>query len=135
MSGRRLIAILVGVVGLIILAVVVILFFVVAISSCMTKGWRMADSYYDVEYVVTPKVLEESEMKIPLQFDVIIPPKYLYPKIVLEITPVLVYDSGETKFKTFTLQGNNIMSCNHMINYKEGGSYISPTTKEKMKLV
>jgi len=45
------------------------------------------------------------------------PQKYFDKKTILEITPVLVYQGGETAFKPVKVQGESVQANNEVISY------------------
>ncbi len=54
--------------------------------------------------------------------DVKYPAKYFNKKAILNVTPVLKYDGGETAFAVKALQGESVQGNNQSISYATGGS-------------
>jgi len=93
-----------------------------ALSSCggINKMKKEASS---VNYEVTPKILEAHGGEVAFTVKGVFPEKYFSKKAVVEATPVLVYENGETAFSSVTLQGEKIQANNKEIAYVEGGSF------------
>ncbi|HPC98109.1 MAG TPA: tetratricopeptide repeat protein [Bacteroidales bacterium] len=70
-----------------------------------------------VKYDVTPKVLETHAGQVDVSIKGTFPQKYFDKKTVLEITPVLVYEGGETAYKPVKVQGESVQANNEVISY------------------
>lgn len=70
-----------------------------------------------VKYDVTPKVLETHAGTVDVTIKGTYPQKYFDKKTILEITPVLVYQGGETAFKPVKVQGESVQANNEVISY------------------
>lgn len=70
-----------------------------------------------VKYDVTPKVLETHAGQVDVSIKGTFPQKYFDKKTVLELTPVLVYEGGETAFKPVKVQGESVQANNEVISY------------------
>jgi len=70
-----------------------------------------------VKYEVTPKVLETHAGMVDVTIKGTYPQKYFDKKTILEITPVLVYQGGETAFKSVKVQGESVQANNEVISY------------------
>ena len=77
----------------------------------------------NVKISCTPEVLTLVGDKIDAEISVTYPEKYFYPKTVLEVTPVLVYEGGEVAGKTFTYQGEKVKDNYPVVSY-DGGTYL-----------
>ncbi len=95
---------------------------VIVLSSCGGLN-KMKDNAKNVSYSVTPSPLEVKGGKIEVAVTGKIPAKYFNKKAVLEVTPVLKYDGGETALKPIKIQGESVKENNKVIKYTEGGSY------------
>ena len=69
-----------------------------------------------VKYEVTPKVLETHAGLVEVTIKGSYPQKYFDKKTVLEITPVLTYEGGETAFDKVSKQGESIKENNQSIS-------------------
>ncbi len=100
---------------------IVTLALAVLLASCAGLD-KMKKGSPDVKYTVTPEVLETHAGKVDVTIKVQIPEKYFDKKVVLEATPVLVYEGGETAFTPYRLQGESIEGNDKVISYLNGGS-------------
>ena len=97
--------------------------FVSAILSSCGGLQKMADRAEEVNYVVTPKVLEMHAEKVPVKITGNFPAKYFDKNAILVVTPTLKYEGGEKTFRSFTIQGENVMENNELkVSYKTGGT-------------
>jgi Flp pilus assembly protein TadD len=94
----------------------------IVFASCSGLD-KMNKKAEEVNYTVTPEVLEEHGGKVDVTVKVQIPEKYFDKKVSLEATPVLVYDGGETAFEPYTLQGESVDGNAKVISYTNGGSF------------
>lgn len=93
-----------------------------ALASCAGLD-KMKEASKNVKYSVTPEVLEAHGGKVDVSIKVQIPEKFFDKKVVLEATPVLVYEGGETAFTPYRLQGESIEGNDKVISYTNGGSF------------
>ncbi|MDG5799067.1 hypothetical protein QA597_01665 [Marinilabiliaceae bacterium ANBcel2] len=91
---------------------------VLAGCSSLDKMKRNAE---DVNYTVTPEVLEAHGGEVDVNIRVQIPSGYFDRRATLEATPVLVYDGGETEFPSYTLQGDRVEGNAQVISRSDGG--------------
>lgn len=84
---------------------------------------KMKKTAPGVKYKVTPEVLEAHAGKVDVEVTVQIPEKYFDKKVILEATPVLVYEGGETAFPSYKLQGEAVDGNEKTISYTNGGSF------------
>ncbi len=101
------------------LALIVLAVF--ALSSCNSLE-KMKKNHADVVYKVVPEVLEEKGGEVAVSITGTFPEKYLNKKSVVQITPVLVYEGGETAFDPIEVQGEKVQENYKVITY-EGGSF------------
>ncbi|MCL2074530.1 MAG: hypothetical protein FWH18_11455 [Marinilabiliaceae bacterium] len=92
----------------------------VAISACSGLN-KMKKNAPDVSYTVTPEVLETHGGKVDVDINVRIPGGYFDKKAVMEATPVLVYEGGETAFPSYTVQGESVKGNAQTIKKASGG--------------
>src|SRR5690606_35791193 len=94
---------------------------VVILSSCsgLKKMKKNADQ---IQYKVTPEVLESHAGKVNFSIDTRYPAKYFSKKAIIVATPVLKYEGGSSKFTPASVQGESVKANNKVINYSSGGS-------------
>ncbi|HSO88922.1 MAG TPA: hypothetical protein VLQ91_20380 [Draconibacterium sp.] len=94
---------------------------IVVLSSCsgLKKMKKNADQ---IQYKVTPEVLESHAGKVNFNIDTRYPAKYFSKKATVVATPVLKYADGNTTFTSATVQGESVKANNKVINYGSGGS-------------
>lgn len=110
------------------LKLLVLILTVSMISGCGLN--RMVKNYDEVDYTVSPDVLENKGGEVTLEVKGFIPEKYFHPKATMEFKPVLKYDGGEKELKTFVLKGEKAEGNGTVISKKEGGSFTYSTTFE-----
>ncbi len=92
----------------------------VALSSCAGLN-KMKKKAPTVQYSVTPEVLEAHGGKVAIDIKAQYPAKFWDKKASAEITPVLVYDGGETVFPSYYIQGERAKGNYKVIPYNTGG--------------
>jgi hypothetical protein len=92
------------------------------LASCSGLD-KMKDNAPDVNYTVTPEVLETHGGQVPVTIKVQVPGGYFDKKTELEATPVLVYDGGETAYAPYRLQGESVDGNAKVISYANGGQF------------
>ena len=97
----------------------------VILSSCgLTK---MTTKYNTVKFNVTPTILETHAGKVNIKLDAQFPEKYFAKKSIVEFTPVLIHEGGETSFKTIKVQGEEASGGEaHQGKIKEDGRLSGP---------
>jgi Flp pilus assembly protein TadD len=100
---------------------VLFLLMVAVLSGCsgLKKMQKNADQ---IQYKVTPEVLESHAGKVNFGIDTRYPEKYFNKKATVVATPVLTYADGNTSFAPVTVQGESVKANNKVINYSGGGS-------------
>jgi tetratricopeptide (TPR) repeat protein len=91
------------------------------ISSCGLN--KMANKYETVSFTTTPPTLQVHGGKVALSLDATFAEKYFAKKATVDFTPVLVYNGGETAFKTITIQGEEATGGESTIFNATGGSF------------
>ena len=84
----------------------------VAAVACASPE-KMASMAENVKAECTPSVLEVVAGNIDATVSVTYPKGYFNPNVVVEITPVIVYEGGEAAMKPFKYQGEDVKN-----NYK-----------------
>jgi tetratricopeptide (TPR) repeat protein len=94
---------------------------VVVLSSCsgLKKMQKNADQ---IQFKVTPEVLESHAGNVSVGIDTRYPEKYFSKKATVVATPVLKYADGSTKLNPASVQGEKVKANNRVINYTSGGS-------------
>lgn len=94
---------------------------VVLLSSCagLKKMKKNADQ---IQFKVTPELLEAHAGEVGLAIDSRFPAKYFNKKATLVATPVLKYKGGKTTYSPVTVQGEKVEANNKVIGYATGGN-------------
>ncbi len=88
---------------------------------------KMKEAAKQISYTVTPEVLEARGGKVPMSFKANVPAKIWDKKVSAEITPVLVYDGGETVYPSITVYGEAVAdNSGKTIAYATGGQIAYP---------
>ena len=94
---------------------------IITLAGCGLS--KMSTKYNTTTFTVTPSVLEVHAGQVNLKLDAKFPPKYFAKKAVVKFTPVLVYEGGETSFKTITINGEKATGGKKTIFYEKGGGF------------
>lgn len=89
------------------------------IASCSPLS-KMKKKASNINYKVTPEVLEAKANMVDVKIDVTIPPKYFNKNVTLVATPVLKFQGGEKSFDPKTLQGESVQGNNTVVPYATG---------------
>ena len=102
-------------------------YFILLLAASVMAGCsglnKMKKNANLVKYEVTPKVLETHAGLVEVTIKGSYPTKYFDKKTVLEITPVLTYEGGETAFDKVSKQGESIKENNQSISNASGGTF------------
>ena len=79
---------------------------------------KMAEMAESVNVSCNPAVLEVVGGEINADVTVTYPADYFHPKAILEVTPVLVYEGGESKMEPFVFQGEKVQDNHEVIPSK-----------------
>ncbi|MCF0187901.1 MAG: hypothetical protein HUK04_00180 [Bacteroidaceae bacterium] len=94
----------------------------ILVASCGKLGELSADNFK-----VSPTPLVTNGGLIQATINGTFPEKYMKKKAVVTVTPVLVYEGGETVATGQTFQGEKVLGNNQTISYKMGGNYTMRT--------
>ena len=94
---------------------------VTILSSCGLEN--MASKYNTVDFTTTPAILEVHGGKVALSLEASFPEKYFSKQATVDFTPVLIYNGGETAFKTITIQGEEASGGESTIFNTSGGGF------------
>ncbi len=97
------------------------LFAAVILSSCGGLD-KMKEEASNLQYNVTPKVLEMHAGKVKYDIKGDIPAEWFNKKAIVEFTPVYKYEGGEEVLESKTFQGESVEANNMVIGYETGGS-------------
>jgi len=103
------------------------------LSSCagLQKMKKNADQ---IDFKVTPEILEAHADKVDVAINGVFPAKYFSKKATIVATPVLKYQGGEKAFAPVTVQGEKVDANNKVITYTNGGNFsykdVVPFTKD-----
>ncbi|MCC6600186.1 MAG: tetratricopeptide repeat protein [Crocinitomicaceae bacterium] len=92
------------------------------LAACANLG-KMEKHIKDLSAQATPNPLEVHGDSVAINISGKFPEKYFAKKVVAEATPVLVYQGGETKYKTKTYQGEKAAGNGEVVPYKTGKSF------------
>lgn len=91
------------------------------LSACGLE--QMAKKYDTTSFTTAPPTLETHAGKVSLSFEASFQPKYFIKKATVDFTPVIVYEGGETAFKTITVQGEQATGGEATIFNSTGGNF------------
>lgn len=93
----------------------------------LTTGCGKKLNQFQADYfTVNPNPLEVVGNNVPAQVTGKIPAKFFLKNAEVTVTPVLVYDGGETASESFTFQGEKVRGNNTVVNYEYGGTVSIP---------
>ena len=100
-----------------------ILTIIVSFFGCGLE--KMASDYDKVTYEQTPNVLEVHDGDVIVDLKGTFPEKYFAKKATVEITPVIISETGEeSKLKSVILQGEQATGGDATIFFESGGSFV-----------
>ena len=91
-----------------------------ALTSCSKNMGEMKSEYFSSN----PHPLVAVGGQVPATINGTFPEKYFDKKSVVTVTPVMVYEGGETKGTSFVYQGEKVTGNDVTIAYKEGGNIV-----------
>lgn len=83
----------------------------------------MAKHIDKVYLSATPEILENKGNMVTVTIEAVFPPRYFSKKAVMNISPVLVYEEGETELPSMNFIGQKVKGDGVVVNKKYGGSY------------
>ncbi|MFC2086594.1 tetratricopeptide repeat protein [Bacteroidota bacterium] len=83
---------------------------------------KMIDNATGVKYTVKPRILEMHGDEVAVSININYPAKYFNSAVILNLTPVIKSESGETQLKSISVQGDGVQANNKVISFKTGGS-------------
>ena len=91
------------------------------LSSCGGLD-KMKEEASNLQYNVTPKVLEMHGGKVKYEIKGDVPAEWFNKKAIVEFTPVFKYDGGEEVLESKTFQGESVEANNTVIGFETGGA-------------
>lgn len=80
--------------------------------------------HIDKVYIsATPEILEVRGNTITVTINAEFPPRYFQKKAVMNITPVLIYEDGETELPSMNFIGERVVGDGVVVSKKYGGTY------------
>lgn len=99
----------------------------IALAAMLFSGCaglqKMKKNADQIQFSVTPEILEAHAGDVDVAIDGRFPAKYFNKKATLTATPVLNYEGGETEFESVTVQGEKVEANNKVISFTTGGSF------------
>ena len=90
------------------------------LSSCGGLD-KMKEEASNLQYSVTPKVLEMHAGKVKYEIKGDIPAEWFNKKAIVELTPAFKYEGGEEVLESKTFQGESVEANNKVIPFETGG--------------
>lgn len=84
---------------------------------------KMAKRIDKVYISATPDILENKGNVITVTISAEFPPRYFHKKAVMNITPVLVYENGETELPSMNFIGEKVNGDGVVVDKRDGGYY------------
>lgn len=95
---------------------------VLGATGCSKKLGQFKSEYF----AVNPQPLEVSGQNVPATIAGSIPAKFMVKNAAVRVTPVLVYEAGETASAPYLIQGENVRDNGVVVNYQNGGNVMIP---------
>ena len=86
----------------------------------------MVENASSVSYEVNPSPLEVHAGQVEVTVNAKYPEKFFNKKAIVDVTPVLKYDDGQTEFESITLQGESVEANNKVIPFAGGEMSYGP---------
>lgn len=83
----------------------------------------MAKHIDKVYFSATPDILENKGDMVTVTIEADFPPRYFHKKAVMNITPVLVYENGETELPPMNFIGEKVTGDGVVVSKRHGGSF------------
>ena len=84
---------------------------------------NMAKHIDKVYISASPNILENKGNTVTVTIEADFPPRYFHKKAVMNITPVLVYEDGETELPAMNFIGEKVYGDGVVVSRKHGGAY------------
>lgn len=93
---------------------------VVVSASCSKSRAEQMAMFENVQVTCNPEVLEAVAGTVTAEVSITYPDGYFYPKALLSVTPVIVYEGGEEVATPVTFQGEKVKDNNRVVSSKGG---------------
>ena len=84
---------------------------------------NMAKHINKVYISASPDILENKGNTVTVTIEAEFPPRYFHKKAVMNITPILVYEEGETELPSMNFIGENVSGDGVVVSKRYGGTY------------
>ena len=84
---------------------------------------NMAKHIDKVYITASPEILENNGNTITVTIEADFPPRYFHKKAVMNLTPILVYEDGETELPQMNFIGEKVIGDGVVVSKKYGGVY------------
>lgn len=84
---------------------------------------NMAKRIDKVYIAASPEILENKGNMVTVTIEAEFPPRYFHKKAVMNITPVLVYEDGETELPSMNFIGEKVSGDGVVVSKRHGGAY------------
>lgn len=105
------------------LAVVIIMMTPMVFQAKNHDVKNMAKHIDKVYIAATPDILENKGNVVTVTIEAEFPPRYFHKKAVMNITPVLVYEEGETELPSMNFIGEKVSGDGVVVSKRYGGAY------------
>jgi tetratricopeptide (TPR) repeat protein/outer membrane protein OmpA-like peptidoglycan-associated protein len=83
----------------------------------------MAKHINKVYISASPDILENKGNTVTVTIEAEFPPRYFHKKAVMNITPILIYEEGETELPSMNFIGENVSGDGVVVSKRYGGTY------------
>ena len=84
---------------------------------------NMAKHINKVYISASPEILENKGNTVTVTIEAEFPPRYFHKKAVMNITPILIYEEGETELPSMNFIGENVSGDGVVVSKRYGGTY------------
>ena len=84
---------------------------------------NMAKHINKVYISASPDILENKGNTVTVTIEAEFPPRYFHKKAVMNITPILIYEEGETELPSMNFIGENVSGDGVVVSKRYGGTY------------
>ena len=104
--------------------IVIILMMTPMVFHAKNHDVKSMAKHIDKVYIsATPEILEVKGNMVTVTINAEFPPKYFKKKTVMNITPILIYEDGETALPSMNFIGEKVDGDGVVVNKKYGGAY------------
>lgn len=104
--------------------IVVILMMTPMVFQAKNHDVKGMAKHIDKVYIgATPEILENKGNMVTVTIEAEFPPKYFHKKAVMNISPVLVYENGETELPSMNFIGEKVEGEGVVVSRKYGGAF------------